>query len=110
MELLKLVATFDKRLEGGIMVKNILLQGCDFKQALTTSADNSSDLAILPDFSLAWIKNTDPDPVIGESVKVPLYNSLEREKSLCTLSLPNQGHIEERIISGVALFLTGSDD
>lgn len=110
MEMLKLVACFDRKLEGGIMVKGILLQGCDFKNALVTSADNSSDLAILPEFSIAWIKNNEPEPVSGEVVMVPLYNSLEREKSLCTLALPNRGNPEERIISGVAMFLTGSDE
>ncbi|OMJ92391.1 hypothetical protein SteCoe_4833 [Stentor coeruleus] len=110
MELLKLVACFDRKLEGGIMVRNILLQGCDFRNTLITSVDNSSDLAILPEFSIAWIKNSDPEPVTGEYVRVPLYNSLEREKSLCTLALPNQGNAEERIISGVALFLSGSDE
>ena len=110
MELLKLVAGFDRKLEGGMMVKGILLQGCDFRGTLVTSADNSSDLAVLPEFSIAWIKNTDPEPVTGECVKVPLYNSLEREKSLCTLTIPNQGDPEERIISGVALFLSGSEE
>ena len=110
MESLKLVASFDRKLEGGISVKNILLQGCDFRNALEASADNSSDLAILPEFSIAWIKNTDPDPVTGDSVRVPLYNSLEREKLLCTLNLPNRNNPEEKIISGVALFLTGSED
>ena len=110
MEQLKLVACFDRKMEGGITVKNILLQGCDFKQTLVTSVDNSSDLAIMPEFSIAWIKNTDPEPVTGEFVRVPLYNSLEREKSLCTLALPNNGSAEERVISGVALFLTGSEE
>ena len=110
MEQLKLVACFDRKLEGGISVRNILLQGCDFKQTLVTSADNSSDLAVMPEFSIAWIKNSDPEPITGQFVNVPLYNSLEREKSLCTLALPNSGAAEERIISGVALFLTGSED
>jgi dynein heavy chain 2 len=110
MEQLKLVASFDRKLDGGISVKGILLQGCEFKRSLTTSADNSSDLAMMPEFSIAWIRNDEPQPITGDFVNVPLYNSIEREKSLCTLALPNSGSSEERIISGVALFLTGSED
>jgi len=38
-----------------------------------------------------------------------VYHSLNREKLLCTLRVENRGSEDERVISGVALFLSGSE-
>jgi len=42
-------------------------------------------------------------------VDTPVYHSLDREKLLCTFKILNGGDRDKAIISGVALFLNGSE-
>jgi len=63
----------------------------------------------VPSCFVAWIKKADPEPHGSATISVPVYLGLDREKLLCTLSVPNQGDESVRVISGVALFLNGSD-
>lgn len=42
-------------------------------------------------------------------METPLYFNLDREKLLCTLKMASNGSADRYIISGVALFLNGSD-
>lgn len=64
----------------------------------------------LPICNLAWISDSDPDPYPKQgTVETPLYFNLDREKLLCTLNMASNGSADKFIISGVALFLNGSD-
>lgn len=110
MEQLKLLTTFDSNIQNGIQLKGLLLQGCEFSRgALISPNPASPELTPLPVCGVAWVKKDVKESNEDRLVKIPLYYSLEREKLLCTLSLPNSGRAEERIISGAALFLTGSE-
>ena len=64
----------------------------------------------LPICNLAWISDSQPDPYPATIVvETPLYFNLDREKLLCTLNMASNGDANRYIISGVALFLNGSD-
>jgi len=111
---LKLVSSFEQnKISGGtaIALEGLWLQGCEFDgRSLTDIQDSSAnarELIPLPPCFVGWIGKTSPDPYT-DGVNTPIYHSLDREKLLCTLDIPNQGTSNTRIISGVALFLSGS--
>jgi len=111
---LKLVSSFEQNKIGGgtaIALEGLWLQGCDFDgRSLTDISDSSAnarELIPLPPCFVGWIGKGSPDPYT-DGVNTPIYHSLDREKLLCTLDIPNQGQANTRIISGVALFLSGS--
>ena len=109
MEQLKLISSFDGKFPGSIQLKGLLLQGCEFnKGGLVSPRPNSPELTPLPTVFVAWVTLDSKDPYPPEkSVSIPIYHSLDREKFLCSLTLPNHGTSKERVISGVALLLTG---
>merc|ERR1740117_722407 len=111
---LKLVSSFvPNKIAGGtaISLEGLWLQGCEFDgRSLTDIRDSSAnarELIPLPPCYVGWIGKGEPDPYT-EGANTPVYHSLDREKLLCTLDIPNQGTANSRIISGVALFLDGS--
>jgi hypothetical protein len=59
---------------------------------------------------VAWIseKQAEPYPE-NASVETPVYFGIDREKLLCTFKMANNGNNGNRIISGVALLLNGTD-
>lgn len=69
----------------------------------------ASEVISLPICTLAWISDSQPDPYPNGIVDTPLYFNLDREKLLCQLKMPAHGDSAKFIISGVALFLNGSD-
>lgn len=69
----------------------------------------ASEVIQLPTCSLAWISDSQPDPYPSGTVDTPLYFNLDREKLLCQLNMAAHGDSSKFIISGVALFLNGSD-
>lgn len=111
MEDFKLICSLDASLQGSIQLSGMSLQGACFTRGKLTSAEASSpDMAPLPTISIAWVPYDQSESTAAqESVLVPVYLTPERERLLCTLKLPNTGTAEERVISGVALFLSGSD-
>lgn len=58
---------------------------------------------------MGWLGQNEPEPHADGTVVTPIYHGLDREKLLCTINLPNSGDAARRILSGVALFLTGSE-
>jgi dynein heavy chain 2 len=111
MEDFKLTCSLDASLQGSIQLAGLSLQGAAFSRGKLTNAEASSpDLAPLPTISISWVPFDQPDPTTSqETVVVPVYLTPERERLLCTLKLPNSGPAESRVISGVALFLSGSE-
>lgn len=70
----------------------------------------ASEVIQLPTANLAWIEQSQPEPYPEASVvETPLYFNLDREKLLCTLNMASNGDSSRYIISGVGLFLNGSD-
>lgn len=110
---LKLVSSFDQsRIGGGsIIVEGLWLQGCSFEsQQLVDIRGKQAEIVELPNCYLSWIAKNQNDPYPAEqTVTTPVYFNLDREKLLCTLNLANHGQSSDRIISGVAVFLNGSD-
>lgn len=110
---LKLVSSFDQSKlnpEAAIEVQGLWLQGCDFQGSkLTDIKGKASEILQLPTCYISWISEKEADPYPQGTVECPLYHNMDREKLLCTLKVYNQGESSTRIISGVALFLNGSE-
>lgn len=112
---LKLVSTFERKSLGGkiaVHLEGMYLQGSGFDGAkiIDQSAENLQELLPLPACTLAWVRKSDSDPYSeGTTVSIPVYFSILRESLLCELNVPNAGSSDERIISGVAIILDGSD-
>jgi len=111
------VSSFEQNKVGGdtaVQLEGLWLQGCEFDGKrmidIRDAGGSSRELIHLPTGYIAWISGSDPDPYAdGSTVSTPIYHSLDREKLLCTIHVPNQGEPSARILGGVALFLTGSD-
>jgi dynein heavy chain 2 len=114
---MKLVSSFENgKIESETVVKleGLWLQGSDFDgQRVSDIRDiggNSQELLQLPSCNIAWISQQLPDPYPEmQTVDTPVYHSIDREKLLCTLKVSNNGEEWKRVISGVALFLNGSE-
>jgi len=110
---LKLVSSFEQgriQSNGIIQVEGLFLQGCAFDGArMNEIRGKASEVIQLPTCNLAWISDKQPDPYPSNTVETPLYFNLDREKLLCTLKMAANGQDSVFIISGVALFLNGSD-
>jgi dynein heavy chain 2 len=111
MEQLKLASSFDSRMPGSVQLKGLLLQGCEFDRGkLVDAGPESPEVTPIPSISIVWVpSDSSSTQNSSTSVEVPVYHSLERDKLLCTLTIENSGGAAERIISGVALFLSGSE-
>lgn len=94
-----------------IVLKGLWLQGASFAgDKLASVEGQAAEITELPPCQVSWIPKNKPEPVPEEQcVEVPVYHTLDREKLLCTFKIPNGGEASSRIISGVALFLNGSD-
>lgn len=67
-----------------------------------------SELISLPKCQVAWIGHEEAEPYSpGMTVSTPIYHTLDREKLLCQIFVPNSGDANRRIIGGTALFLSG---
>lgn len=61
----------------------------------------------LPPLSLGFVhKSTAEKGNLGE---FPIYLNASREKLLCKVKLPQQGQMNDKLIAGVALFLSQND-
>jgi len=112
---LKLSSTFERKSLGGkisVALEGLYLQGAGFDggRIQDQSSENLQELLPLPTCTIAWVRKSDPDPYSeGSTVSTPVYFSILRENLLCELNVPNSGSSDERIISGVAIFLDGAD-
>ena len=110
---LKLVSSFDPSKinnEAAIQVAGLWLQGCSFQGSrLADISGKANEILALPTCYIGWISEREADPYPSGVVETPLYHNMDREKLLCTLKIFNQGEANKRIISGVALFLNGSE-
>lgn len=107
---LKLVSSFEQsKVSNAAKLEGMWLQGCELNGGYLSDSRQAQELVPVPPCFVAWIKKSDPEPHGGQTIPVPVYHSLDREKLLCTLSVPNQGDEPSRVIAGVALFLNGSD-
>lgn len=110
---LKLVSSFEQgkvNSNGAIRVEGLWLQGCAFDGTkMNEIRGKALEVISLPVCNLAWISDSQPEPYPSGVVETPLYFNLDREKLLCTLKMASNGDPNRYIISGVALFLNGSD-
>lgn len=111
---LKLVSSFEQGkigASGAIQVEGLFLQGCAFDGVrMNEIRGKAPEVLQLPIATLAWIEESQADPYPEQNtVETPLYFNLDREKLLCTLKMASNGKADRFIISGVAVFLNGSD-
>lgn len=87
------------------------MQGCDFDgKRMNDIQSQTSEIIQIPVCHMGFISQKDPEPYIDSTVNIPIYHSLDREKLLTTLNIPNNGIESTRIIGGTAIFLVGSVD
>jgi hypothetical protein len=91
-----------------LQVEGLLLQGCAFTSGrLAPLEANSPALAMLPPLFVAWVPKSENECYAdSDSVVVPLYPTLRRERTVCDFRLPCVGGQSQCILAGVALFLT----
>jgi len=113
---LKLVSSFEPKKippATAIQLEGLWLQGCDFDgkrmaDIIDSQGGFQSELISLPKCHVGWIGDSEPEPYeSGSTVSTPIYHTLDREKLLCQLFIPNNGDASVRIIGGTALFLSG---
>ncbi|CAD8135851.1 unnamed protein product [Paramecium octaurelia] len=106
---LKLQADFDS-LKHPLVVKlqNLLLQGCGFSNGqLVDDMKITSEFIQLPSLNISYVEKSQPEKNgIGD---FPIYLNASREKLLCRIKLLQSGQINDKIIAGVALFLSQND-
>ena len=111
---LKLACSFeDKLLKAGnaIAVKELLLQGGSMEGGrITEQSENKLELQVLPNCYITWIPK-DEEGIYPPKItmQIPVYFGLTRENLLCQFTLPQVGEANDKVISGVAIFLQGSD-
>lgn len=87
------------------------MQGCDFDgKRMNDIQAQTDEILQIPKCYMGWISQSDPEPYVDSCVTIPIYHSLDREKLLCTINVPNDGLESTRIIGGTGIFLVGSVD
>ena len=77
---------------------------------ITEQAENKLELQILPYCYIAWMPRDEEGLYPAKiTTEVPVYFGLTRETLLCQFTLPQIGNATDKIISGVAIFIQGSD-
>ena len=71
-------------------------------------SSESLELNPLPNCTISWVKHSTKEPH-KNTVEVPVYLTPEREKLWYTLSVPCRGEPIEKIISGVAICISGGE-
>lgn len=77
---------------------------------ITDQSENTIELQTLPYCYLAWLPREEKGAYPANmTTNVPVYFNLGRESLLCQFTLPQIGDANAKIISGVAIFLQGSE-
>ena len=114
---LKLVSALDRAAMPSsaplvVRLEGLLLQGCALgaaDQRLAPLVDASAPALVpLPAVFVAWVPKAERECYAdADSVVVPLYPTLRRERTVCELRVPCQpGAQAAAVLAGVALFLT----
>jgi len=96
---LKLVSSFEPNKVSKntcIQLDGLWLQGCEFDGRrmidIKDTGGNTRELIALPTCFIGWIGQKEPNPYAeGTTVSTPIYHTLDREKLLCKIQVPNQG-------------------
>ncbi len=77
---------------------------------ITDQSENKLELQVLPYCYLAWLPRDEESIYpVKITTEVPVYFGLGRETLLCQFTLPQIGDSNDKVISGVAIFLQGSE-
>ncbi|TPX70937.1 hypothetical protein SpCBS45565_g01524 [Spizellomyces sp. 'palustris'] len=109
MDDLKLVTTWSTTplpsVPVSISITGLLLQGCTFDGSRLSEARAEDPTFVqAPICNLAWAPKSTP-PVYKAVIEVPLYLEATREKGVCRVSVPCEGHGDGWLLAGVAFFL-----
>jgi hypothetical protein len=101
---LSLVTVFEqpKGNELFVRLRNIVLQGCSFKNGMLMDA--SADLPEFLPMPITYVYFNVEKQEESNSDLFPLYTSVTREQMLAKLRLKIDGRAKDKIIAGVALF------
>ena len=111
---LKLISSFQPgsiKGENIIAIKDLLLQGGSMEGGkIIDQSENKVELQILPDCYLTWMPKKESGVYSDKSTTdIPVYFTLSRETLLCQFTLPQVGNADDKVISGMAIFLQGSE-
>ena len=77
---------------------------------ITEQTENKLELQVLPYCYISWLPKDEESLYPAKiTTEVPVYFGLSRENLLCQFALPQIGDATDKTISGVAIFLQGSD-
>ncbi|CAM9134737.1 unnamed protein product [Chrysoparadoxa australica] len=91
-----------------ISVEGLHLQGASFSSGMLQEQGlKDPDLTSMPEVSLAFVEGERSSPYqAGQAIPVPLYFTLNRERTLAEVDLPTSKDPERWVLAGVALFLS----
>jgi len=75
---------------------------------ITDQSENKVELQMLPNCYLAWLSKEEAKNLSG-TTDIPVYFTLTRENLLCQFTLPQVGNPDDKVISGIAIFIQGSE-
>lgn len=92
-------------------MRGLLLQGGTLEGGkITDQLENKVELQPLPNCHLAWLPKEEARIYpANATAEVPVYFTLARESLLCQLTLPQVGDPDDKVISGIAIFIQGSE-
>eukprot|EP00831_Metopus_contortus_P022779 TRINITY_DN2047_c0_g1_i2.p1 TRINITY_DN2047_c0_g1~~TRINITY_DN2047_c0_g1_i2.p1 ORF type:complete len:352 (+),score=48.75 TRINITY_DN2047_c0_g1_i2:130-1185(+) len=111
---LKLICSFEDRMVKSsslIVLKDLLLQGGTMEGGqIKEHSEISTELQPLSYCYVAWVAKGEESLYPAKmTMDIPVYFSLNRESLLCQFKLPQIGDESDKIISGVAIFLQGTE-
>ena len=114
IDALKIYCTF---MEGGlqkvpkIRINGLYIQGCWIENGkLVEMKENSEEVLNIETCYIGFVPNESKiTDLEGNKEEFPLYSNLSREQVISRLELPYTGKENDKIISGVALFIEGSE-
>eukprot|EP00051_Salpingoeca_urceolata_P021875 m.349048 g.349048 ORF g.349048 m.349048 type:complete len:4259 (-) comp19881_c0_seq4:199-12975(-) len=91
-----------------VTLDNLFLEGCTFDGArLSETLRDSSSIAAAPPCVVAWIEKTASTAARKNQLSLPLYETLQREKTVTELNVPCSSEQDRWIQSGASFFLKG---
>ncbi len=90
-----------------VKISGIMIEGASFDGVrLSDAMRESPTYAVAPTCTIAWIPETNQNHYRpNEAIRLPLYNTNEREKILAFVDVPSGGEENKWLQAGVVLFL-----
>lgn len=110
MDSLKMVSSWRGGIQGAkipVRLGGTQLEGCSFDGTrLSENLHDSPSVSAIPPCVVAWVTKDTQDPYAGEeTISLPIYFDITRERIVSRLEVPCGGNISQWLLCGAALFL-----